>query len=250
VRESSKYIAKKGVAGMGAPFAVQLLAKIAARYQTMVPADVAAKAVPVAGAVMGATINIVFINYFQDKARGHFVMRRLEKKYGHEEVKQVYKATEIKETMVREVPKAKTDRILRHHVLASMGVGLIPFPIADFAGLTAVQLNLLRKLAKAYGIPFSKGIVKNTLASLIGGAVPIMASWPLTGSMLKGIPIIGQTVGIVTMPVIAGATTYAIGSVFVQHFASGGTFLTFDPEKVKDYYAEMFEEGKKIASLG
>jgi len=38
------------------------------------------------------------------------------------------------------------------------------------------------------------------------------------------------------MPIVAGAATYAIGKVFVRHFASGGTFLTFNPEKVKDYY--------------
>ena len=41
--------------------------------------------------------------------------------------------------------------------------------------------------------------------------------------------------------------TYAVGKVFIQHFESGETFLTFYPEKVKAYYAEMFEEGKKAA---
>jgi len=50
------------------------------------------------------------------------------------------------------------------------------------------------------------------------------------------------------MPVVSGAFTYAIGKVFIQHFASGETFLTFDPEKVRDYYTEMFEEGKKVAA--
>ncbi|MCP4106117.1 MAG: hypothetical protein GY749_11350 [Desulfobacteraceae bacterium] len=49
------------------------------------------------------------------------------------------------------------------------------------------------------------------------------------------------------MPVAASASTYALGKIFIQHFASGGTFLTFDPEKVKAYYAEMFEDGKKVA---
>ena len=42
--------------------------------------------------------------------------------------------------------------------------------------------------------------------------------------------------------------TYAAGRVFHQHFASGGTFLTFDPDKVREYYAQMLEEGKTIAT--
>lgn len=88
--ESSKYIAKKGAAGMGAPFLAQLLAKIAVRYQAAVSIRVSASVVPIAGAICGAAINIVFINYFQDKARGHFIIRRLERKYGAERVKQSY----------------------------------------------------------------------------------------------------------------------------------------------------------------
>ena len=40
---------------------------------------------------------------------------------------------------------------------------------------------------------------------------------------------------------------YAMGQLFVQHFESGGTFLTFDPEKVRGHYAELFEEGKELA---
>ncbi|MCI5165392.1 MAG: GTPase, partial [Candidatus Electrothrix sp. GM3_4] len=49
-------------------------------------------------------------------------------------------------------------------------------------------------------------------------------------------------------PATAEAVTYAVGKVFHQHFASGGTFLTFDPDKVREYYAQMLKEGKAMAS--
>lgn len=88
--ESSKYIAQKGAVGLGVPFLGQLIAKIAARYQTLVAARIAASVVPIAGAICGAAVNIVFIDHFQKKARGHFIMRRLEKKYGLEKVKLSY----------------------------------------------------------------------------------------------------------------------------------------------------------------
>lgn len=255
MEESSKDIAKKGAAGIGAPFAVQFVAKVAAKYQTVVSARVAATAVPLLGAFAGAVINVIFLDLFQDKARGHFIVRRLERKYGDEEVKQLY--NEIEASAYSDIPagrseievsQTETDRILRHHVWAAMGLGLIPLPLADMAGLTLVQINLLRKLSKRYGIPFSKGAVKNILSALFGGVFPASVSGPLAASLTKFIPAAGQTAGVMTMPVIAGATTYALGKVFIQHFASGGTFLTFDPEKVKAYYREMFEEGKKVAA--
>jgi uncharacterized protein (DUF697 family) len=62
------------------------------------------------------------------------------------------------------------------------------------------------------------------------------------------IPVAGQVIGFVTMPITAGATTFAVGKVFNQHFASGGTFLTFDSEKVRGYYNSMFEKGKNVAA--
>ena len=43
---------------------------------------VRASAVPVLGAVGGATVNFVFMNHFQRVAHGHFTIRRLERMYG------------------------------------------------------------------------------------------------------------------------------------------------------------------------
>ncbi len=152
------------------------------------------------------------------------------------------------EVQVEETPKKeeKAESILRNHVLAAMGVGLIPIPLVDIVALTGVQLNLLRKLAKKYNVPFSKDKVKNLLASLLGSGMSV----PLAGtlaSLVKAVPIIGQTTGALAMPITAGAVTYAIGKVFTQHFASGGTFLNFDPEEVKEYYAQMLKEGEQVA---
>ena len=50
------------------------------------------------------------------------------------------------------------------------------------------------------------------------------------------------------MPVFAGASTYAIGKVFIQHFESGGTFLDFEPAKVRAYFSQQFDKGRDLAS--
>ena len=51
----------------------------------------AAQAIPAIGAAGGAIINTIFIDHFQEMARGHFIVRRLERKYGSEIVEETYK---------------------------------------------------------------------------------------------------------------------------------------------------------------
>lgn len=148
--------------------------------------------------------------------------------------------------MIKIKSKEELDKILRHHTWVATGVGLIPVPTADIAGLMAVQLRMIKEIADIYEVPFLKEAVKKVLSSLIGGLI-LTNTMPFLASMVKFIPLVGQTLGMVAMPIACGASTYATGKVFIQHFDSGGTFLTFDPEKVKAYYAEMLEEGKNVA---
>jgi hypothetical protein len=90
VSEAAKYITKKGLAEEGAPAIVRLITKVAARFSVPVSEKFAVQSVPAIGAAGGAAINLVFINHFQDMARGHFTVRRLERKYGMEVVSSEY----------------------------------------------------------------------------------------------------------------------------------------------------------------
>ena len=47
----------------------------------------AAQLVPLIGAIGGATINAIFIDHFQSVARGHFAVRRLERRHGADAVR-------------------------------------------------------------------------------------------------------------------------------------------------------------------
>jgi len=97
VSEAAQYIAERGLASEGAPALVRLIGQIASRFGATVSEKIAAQAVPAIGAVGGATINILFMNHFQDMARGHFTDRRLERMYGEEMIKQEY--VKIRETL-------------------------------------------------------------------------------------------------------------------------------------------------------
>jgi len=143
--------------------------------------------------------------------------------------------------------EAVLERTVRHHVWAAMGVGLVPIPMVDFLGVAGVQINMLAKIAKQYEVPFARDRVKSIVASLIGGSVPATLSGG-AASAVKIIPVVGQSLGAVSMPLIAGASTYAVGQVFIRHFAAGGTFLTFEVEKAHEYYNEMYEKGRGMAA--
>jgi hypothetical protein len=91
VTKAAEYIAEKSLAEEGAPALVRLVIKIAERFSIQVSEKAAAQAVPAIGAAGGAIINTLFIDHFQDMALGHFIVRRLERKYGKEVVEATYK---------------------------------------------------------------------------------------------------------------------------------------------------------------
>lgn len=68
----------------------RIVEKVATRFGVVVSEKFAAQAVPVIGAVAGATLNTMFTGYYQDMARGHFIIKRLERKYGFEPVRLAY----------------------------------------------------------------------------------------------------------------------------------------------------------------
>jgi len=90
ISEAAKYLAGKGLAEKGAPVLARFVTAVASRFSPIVAQKVAASAVPIVGAVGGALINTIFINHFQDMARGHFIIRRLERTYGRKEVQKQY----------------------------------------------------------------------------------------------------------------------------------------------------------------
>ena len=90
VSDALKHLARSSLAHKGAPAMVRLIALIAARFSVVVSEKAAAQAIPVLGAVGGAAINTVFIDHFQDMAKGHFIVRRLERAHGAAEIERVY----------------------------------------------------------------------------------------------------------------------------------------------------------------
>ena len=76
-KETGKWLAK-------------LVEKVASRFGVVVTEKFAAQAVPIVGAATGAALNTMFTDYYQDVARGHFIVKRLELRYGEAAVREAY----------------------------------------------------------------------------------------------------------------------------------------------------------------
>jgi len=143
-------------------------------------------------------------------------------------------------------------RTVKRYVWFAMGGGLVPLPLLNVAAVTALQLRMLQVLSRQYDVPFSRDIGKKIISSLLGSIVPASLSGKLgvTMNMLgsTAVRVVGQVVGTLTMSAFAGAATYAVGRIFVQHFESGGTFLDFDATKVREYFRQQFEKGREVVS--
>src|ERR1700704_1323624 len=129
--------------------------------------------------------------------------------------------------------------------LWSGAAGLIPVPLVDIAAVGGVQLQMLRKLSEIYGVPFSDNRGKSIIASLAGSLIPASAATTTAmgfSSALKFIPGIGSAVAALTMPVFSAGATYAIGKAFIQHFASGGTLLDFNPPDYREFIKAQKEK--------
>ncbi|MGE5458199.1 MAG: YcjF family protein [Methanococcaceae archaeon] len=155
-------------------------------------------------------------------------------------------ANEVADEDVDQAKLEAAQALVKKYMWWSMGAGLIPVPLVDMATVSGVQLKMLNELSKIYGVKFSKNAGKSIISALLGSISADALSKSYLTSVIKSIPIIG-IVGSVSMPIYSGATTWAIGKVFIQHFATGGTFLDFDPKKVKDYFMKLFKQGQEVA---
>jgi uncharacterized protein (DUF697 family) len=154
---------------------------------------------------------------------------------------------EVATPAVVETNEQKSDKVTRRYVLWSMGGGLIPIVGLDIAAIIAAQLKMISELSKVYGVEFKENRAKSIVTTLIGGLGIVPVGTGVLFSAMKLIPLVGPLAATVALPVSAGAITYATGKIFTAHFASGGTLLDFNPEKMKAAYKKMFEEGKQVA---
>ena len=137
--------------------------------------------------------------------------------------------------------KARALKLVERFSLWSGVAGLLPVPVVDLAAVAALQIQMLRRLSQIYGIPFSKNRGKAIIASFAGTMIPASTGLGMA-SLIKSVPIAGTAIGAMTTPALSVGATYVIGRAFIEHFASGGTLLDFEPPD----YQEFIKAGMEL----
>lgn len=138
------------------------------------------------------------------------------------------------------------ESLIKNHVIGAVSISIVPIPLIDIAAVGALQLRMIHKLSDHYGKDFSSELVRSVIASL-GGSFLGYGAGMMAMSLFKVVPGFGWMLGMVSVPVVSGAATYAIGKVFQKHFEEGGTIFDLTPSKVKAYADEQYERGVAIA---
>lgn len=126
------------------------------------------------------------------------------------------------------------EKLVERFALWSGVAGLIPVPVVDVLTVGGLQIQLLRRLSQIYDVPFSDNRGKALIAGLAGSLIPA-SSGIGAASALKFVPVLGMLASGFVMPVLSAGATYAIGKAFMQHFASGGTLLDFNPPDYREF---------------
>lgn len=92
VSDTGNHLAKQGFSKDGAPALIKLVNVVSARFSIPVSEKLVAQALPILGALGGAAVNLLFIEHFQQMAKAHFTVRRLERVYGKELIAERYVA--------------------------------------------------------------------------------------------------------------------------------------------------------------
>lgn len=134
------------------------------------------------------------------------------------------------------------ERVIKQHVIWSVGAGLVPVPVVDFVAVTGIQVDLIRQLCVLHGVRFDESTGKVWVGALTGGAVARIGA-----SAIKAIPGIGSLLGGLSMSIASGASTYAVGQVVRRHLEAGGTMQNFDVDDARRRYDDAYEKGKQVA---
>lgn len=139
----------------------------------------------------------------------------------------------------------QAEQIIRNHVWFSTLPGFMPVAVLDVVAISAVQVDMIKQLCKLYDKPYDEQRGKAVTTSLFSTIVGRMPGYALR-SGLKAIPVVGWLLGGVSLAVFAGASTYATGMVFKEHFEQGGALNDIDPNSFAEFYRKQFENGREM----
>jgi uncharacterized protein (DUF697 family) len=122
--------------------------------------------------------------------------------------------------------RSQANAIVERYANLSAVGGVIPLPLVNVAGVTAIILRMVKRLCDLYGVPFKIGRARALVVGLAGGAAPTTASAVTASTLVYFVPG-ANLVGLAVSSVTASVCTRGIGRRFVEHFETGANLLDF-----------------------
>jgi uncharacterized protein (DUF697 family) len=127
---------------------------------------------------------------------------------------------------------ASAMQIVYRFMAMSAGAALIPMPGIDTAILAGVHVALIKRLCEHYDVSFEEHAARNVLIAVIAGFVPGTIGSVIGRKILRMLPSSARVFGWALFSASSAALSYGIGRLFIQHFESGGTLLSFDATRI------------------
>lgn len=156
------------------------------------------------------------------------------------EVEETHEIDERDDAAVAERVEEAGD-IVRKYMYWGGAVGLLPIPLLDLALLSGAQIKMLSELTELYGHTWKEKVARNAVTGLVSGVAAYGVTRYVT-SLFKAVPGAGAVAGVLTQTAVGAALTYAIGRVFILHYETGGTLMSFDPKKMREYFKQVYAE--------
>ena len=128
------------------------------------------------------------------------------------------------------------------------GAGVLPVPLWDIIAIGGVQVLMLKELYQQYGVTFNEKKARSTVSVLLGSLSPALLLGITASTLLKFVPGVGSTLAMASLPILASASTYAVGKIMIKHLEQGGTLEDFDAKEHKAEFNETVETHKESAS--
>lgn len=128
--------------------------------------------------------------------------------------------------------KSSAMQIVYRYMALSAGAALIPLAGADTLVLAGVHVALIKQLCDHYEVDFSEHTARNVLIAVAASILPGTLGSILGRRILRLLPWTSAFLGWTLMSAGSAAFSYGIGKLFIRHFETGGTLLSFDVRRM------------------
>jgi len=139
--------------------------------------------------------------------------------------------------MNKQEQQIASNKIIQEHIIQSMAMGVIPVPGIDLIAVSISQMQMLKKLCLLFDRPFDR-IGSESLLCSIGGATIARTG----ASIFKVIPFVGSGLGGFSVAIFSGATTYALGQMYLNFLEDDKSIDTVDADEANSLFRHFYNQ--------